>query len=138
MSDRRWTIGELARAGGVTVRTLHHYDRVGLVSPGERTAAGHRRYVGADVRRFYRARALCGLGLSLEQVAAVLQEAEDDLGSLRELLTTQLAALEIQAARFAEIGCTMQGGCKQLVDPLTGFDAVVHIGKVTPWHTFVE
>lgn len=56
MGDQRWSIGQLARASGVTVRTLHYYDQIGLVSPGERTAAGHRRYVEADVRRLYRVR----------------------------------------------------------------------------------
>jgi DNA-binding transcriptional MerR regulator len=89
VSERRWSIGELARASGVTVRTLHHYDRIGLVSPGERTPAGHRRYVEADVRRLYRVRTLCGMGLSLDEVAVVLRNAGDDLDSLRGLLTAQ-------------------------------------------------
>jgi DNA-binding transcriptional MerR regulator len=83
VSERRWSIGELARASGVTVRTLHHYDRIGLVSPGERTPAGHRRYVEADVRRLYRVRTLCGMGLSLDEVSVVLRNAGDDLDSLR-------------------------------------------------------
>ncbi|TCO59803.1 erythromycin esterase family protein [Actinocrispum wychmicini] len=42
------------------------------------------------------------------------------------------------ADRFAEIDCTVQGPYKQLVSPLTAFDAVVHIDKVTPWHTFID
>lgn len=112
---RRWTIGELARAGGVTVRMLHHYDRIGLVSASERTAAGHRRYTEADVRRFYRVRALCGLGLSLGEVAAALREPED-LRSLRDLLTAQLAALEDQSARLAEAASRVRG----LLDRLAG------------------
>src|SRR3954452_8391775 len=102
MSERRWSIGELARASGVTVRTLHHYDRIGLVSPGERTPLGHRRYAQADVRRLHRVRALCGLGVSLDDVAVVLRHAGDDLGSLRGLLTAQLADLEVRAARLKE------------------------------------
>lgn len=102
MNDRRWSIGELARASGVTVRTLHYYDQIGLVSPGERTAAGHRRYVEADIRRLYRVRALCGLGLSLDEVATVLRAPGDDLGSLRDLLVAQLADLEIQSGRIEE------------------------------------
>lgn len=92
----------MARASGVTVRTLHYYDQIGLLSPGERTAAGHRRYVEADIRRLYRVQALCALGLSLDEVAAVLREGVADLGSLRDLLTAQLADLEIQAGRIAE------------------------------------
>jgi len=109
VSERRWSIGELARAGGVTVRTLHYYDQIGLVSPGERTPAGHRRYVEADVRRLYRVRTLCGLGLSLEEVAAALRNAGDDLDSLRGLLTAQLADLEVQAARIEESTQRLRG-----------------------------
>ncbi|KAA2264918.1 MerR family transcriptional regulator [Solihabitans fulvus] len=117
MSERRWSIGELARASGVTVRTLHHYDRIGLVSPGERTAAGHRRYVEADVRRLYRVRALSGLGLSLGEVAAVLRRAAtEDLDSLRDLLTAQLADLARQADRIEESTRRVRG----LLDRLAG------------------
>jgi erythromycin esterase len=42
------------------------------------------------------------------------------------------------ARRFAEIDCTRQGPYKQLVNPLAAFDAVVHIDKITPWHTFID
>lgn len=109
MNERRWSIGELARASGVTVRALHHYDRIGLVCPGERTPAGHRRYVEADVRRLYRVRTLCGMGLSLDEVAVVLRNAVDDLGSLRGLLTAQLADLEARAARLEESAQRLRG-----------------------------
>src|SRR5689334_476473 len=64
----RWSIGELARAGGVTVRTLRHYDEIGLVTASERTSAGHRRYTARDLRRLYRVRALRALGMSLEDI----------------------------------------------------------------------
>ncbi|WP_235564540.1 MerR family transcriptional regulator [Modestobacter sp. Leaf380] len=45
------TVGELARLAGVTVRTLHHYDRIGLLTPSGRTAAGYRVYDVTDVDR---------------------------------------------------------------------------------------
>jgi DNA-binding transcriptional MerR regulator len=116
MSERRWSVGELARASGVTVRTLHHYDRIGLVSPGERTPSGHRRYAEADVRRLYRVRALCGLGFSLDEVAVVLRNAGDDLGSLRGLLTAQLADLEARAARIEESVQRLRGLLARLAE----------------------
>jgi erythromycin esterase len=70
-------------------------------------------------------------------------------GSLDVLLASAgspLALLDLRkvpedgpvADRFAEIDCTMQGPYKQLVNPLAAFDAVVHIDKVTPWHTFID
>ncbi|MGW4966306.1 MerR family transcriptional regulator [Nonomuraea sp. NPDC004186] len=106
---RRWTIGELARASGVTVRTLYHYDEIGLVRAGERTASGHRRYTEADLRRLYRVRALRGLGLSLDEIAEVLNRPEDDLGTLRDLLGAQLAEIEIQTARLGQLKQQISG-----------------------------
>jgi predicted transcriptional regulator len=49
-----YSVGELARLAGVSVRTLHHYDHIGLLVPSERTAAGYRQYSAADVARLHR------------------------------------------------------------------------------------
>ena len=46
-----YTIGQLANMAGVTVRTLHHYDQIGLLRPSARTAAGYRLYEEADLLR---------------------------------------------------------------------------------------
>ena len=54
------TVGALAEASGLTVRTLHPWDEIGLLRPAERSAAGHRRYSSEDVRRLYRIVALRG------------------------------------------------------------------------------
>ena len=89
----QWSIGELAKACGVTVRALHHYDEIGLLPPSGRTAAGHRRYNGQDVRRLYRIRALQTLGLPLTDIGTALGTRADDLGSLRTLLEKQLLHL---------------------------------------------
>lgn len=102
-AERRWTVGELAHTTGMTVRTLHHYDALGLVSPDERSAAGHRRYTAADVRRLYRVRALRQLGLSLPQIAAALDRTGDDSTDLRQLLTAQLRQLRAQAERISQL-----------------------------------
>lgn len=58
-----WRIGDLARGTGTTVRTLHHYDQLGLLSPSSRTAGGHRCYTSEDVRRLHRVIALRSFGL---------------------------------------------------------------------------
>ncbi|MCG2622400.1 MerR family transcriptional regulator [Arthrobacter sp. I2-34] len=100
---RRWSIGELARATGITVRTLHHYDAIGLLVAGERTAAGHRRYTEADVRRLYRIRSLQALGLSLAETAAVLTAPVEGLDSLEDLLATQLERLAAHAERLRQL-----------------------------------
>ncbi|HEX6026010.1 MAG TPA: MerR family transcriptional regulator, partial [Solirubrobacter sp.] len=74
-----YTVGALAEASGLTVRTLHHWDEIGLLRPAERAAAGHRRYSADDVRRLYRIIALRNLGLSLEQVGEALEREGPDL-----------------------------------------------------------
>src|SRR5262249_50707565 len=61
-------VGELASRTGLTVRTLHHYDEVGLLRPSRLTASGHRLYTAADVARLQRVISLRQLGFSLEEV----------------------------------------------------------------------
>jgi DNA-binding transcriptional MerR regulator len=61
-------VGELARRTGLTIRTLHHYDDIGLLRPSLHTEAGHRLYTAADVVRLQRVLALRQLGFSLEEV----------------------------------------------------------------------
>ena len=60
--EQSWKVGDLARITGLTVRALHHYDHIGLLSPSLRTAAGHRLYTAADVARLYRVCLLRRLG----------------------------------------------------------------------------
>jgi len=67
-------VGELARRTGLSVRTLHHYDAIGLLRPRRRTPSGHRLYGVADVARLLRVRALQQLGFSLEEVRACLDD----------------------------------------------------------------
>src|SRR3954447_7891151 len=92
-----WQIGELAKATGLTVRALHHYDRIGLLVPGSRGPGGHRRYSEADVRRLHQIVALRGFGLGLAEIATVLDggAALDPIALVRQQLdqvTEQLAA----------------------------------------------
>lgn len=88
--DRLWKVGELARASGLTIRALHHYDSIGLLVPG-RTDAGHRVYSGADVERLYRVLALRGVGMALDEIRAVL----DDAGvSLMDTVRRHITAVE--------------------------------------------
>ncbi|MDB5438082.1 MAG: nolA, partial [Caulobacteraceae bacterium] len=94
---RRWSVGALAKAAGVTVRTLHHYEQEGLLAPPARTEGGHRLYEVADVERLYRIRALCELGLSLDEARRALAGGAD----LAELLIVHLAGVEAEIARLS-------------------------------------
>ncbi|WP_433597595.1 MerR family transcriptional regulator [Nocardia sp. CA-135953] len=72
-------VGELATTAGLTVRTLHYYDEIGLLSPSRRSSAGHRLYSDQDVERLYRIGLLRQLGLQLDEVAAALGDPDRDL-----------------------------------------------------------
>jgi DNA-binding transcriptional MerR regulator len=71
-------VGEVARLAGVTVRTLHHYDRIGLLSPSDRTATGYRVYTEHDLDRLHQVLVYRELGFPLEEVAALLDDADAD------------------------------------------------------------
>jgi DNA-binding transcriptional MerR regulator len=88
-------VGELARATGLTVRTLHHYDAIGLLTPSGRTSGGHRRYDESDVARLYRICLLRRLGVPLEQIGRTL---EDPAWSFAAAVRRHAAQLEQRAA----------------------------------------
>lgn len=66
------TVGDVARRTGMTVRTLHHYDAIGLVQPSGRSASGYRLYHPRDIERLHAVQSLKQLGLSLETIGATL------------------------------------------------------------------
>jgi MerR family transcriptional regulator, thiopeptide resistance regulator len=71
-------VGEVAALAGVTVRTLHHYDRIGLVTPSGRTAAGYRDYAPADLDRLHQVLVYRELGFPLEEIATLLDDPDAD------------------------------------------------------------
>jgi len=84
-------IGEIADATNLTVRTLHYYEEIGLLTPAARSAAGHRLYGSAAVEQLYRISMLRQLGLPLEQIRITLETSETDV---RSLIGDHLSALE--------------------------------------------
>ncbi|MGP4109948.1 MerR family transcriptional regulator [Streptomyces sp. 4N509B] len=96
------TVGQLARIAGVSVRTLHHYDAIGLLVPGERGPAGHRGYGEAEVERLQQILFYRELGFPLEEIATLLDDpAADPLAHLRRqhgLLTGRIARLRAMVA----------------------------------------
>ncbi|WP_405138755.1 MerR family transcriptional regulator [Nocardia sp. NBC_01388] len=97
MAEKVWRVGDLARATGVTVRALHHYDQLGLLAPSSRTSGGHRSYTESDVHRLHRIVALRGFGFPLEDIAALLHADPDQ--DPRDLLRQQLTLVEDGIAR---------------------------------------
>jgi MerR family transcriptional regulator, thiopeptide resistance regulator len=74
----RWSVGDLARLSGVTVRTLHHYDRIGLLRPTVRSPAGYRGYDQADLARLQRILGYRELGFALDDIASLLDDPDND------------------------------------------------------------
>ncbi|SEF22646.1 MerR family transcriptional regulator [Variovorax sp. NFACC27] len=89
-------VGELARHTGLTVRTLHHYDAIGLLAPSARSEAGYRLYDAADVARLHAIQALRLLGLPLAEIGALLGK---EGGSMPAIIARQIESLDQQIAQ---------------------------------------
>ena len=111
MTKAYWKIGELAKRTGVSVRTLHHYDEIELLSPSHRTESGHRLYGREEVVRLQQILSLRQMGLSLGDVAGMLARRKTDaqkiikqhIARLRQQIAAQqdlCARLEAIAARY--------------------------------------
>ncbi|MER6629878.1 MerR family transcriptional regulator [Streptomyces sp. NPDC000987] len=100
-----YSVGQVAGFAGVTVRTLHHYDDIGLLAPSGRSRAGHRRYSDADLDRLQQILFYRELGFPLDEVAVLLDDLATGRGDPRahlrrqhELLTARIERLQKMAA----------------------------------------
>jgi MerR family transcriptional regulator, thiopeptide resistance regulator len=100
-----YSVGQVAGSAGVTIRTLHHYDEIRLLSPSGRSAAGYRIYEEADLERLQRILFYRELGFTLDKIAAIMDDPRTDaVGHLRrqrgllieriERLRTMVAAID--------------------------------------------
>lgn len=118
-------IGELADATGLTVRTLHHYEQIGLLVASGRSDAGHRRYSDADVDRLYRISLLRNLGLPL---AAIAEALDDPAWSLPAAVGAQLDELDRQIDRLSGLRRQVSAVVRSLAEgaaPTT--DHLIHL-----------
>lgn len=124
-SEHEYTVGATARLVGISVRTLHHYDHIGLVVPSGRTAAGYRLYRDADVERLHQVLTYRELGFSLEQIATLLDDPAVDawahlrdqhdllieridrlhrmVAAVEDMMTAKKKGVQLTAAEQAEI-----------------------------------
>ncbi|MEU0371654.1 MerR family transcriptional regulator [Streptomyces sp. NPDC006283] len=97
-----YSVGQVARFAGVTVRTLHHYDEIGLLRPSGRSHSGHRRYDDGDLDRLQQILFYRELGFPLDEVAALLDDPDADpqehLRRQHELLSARITQLQEMAA----------------------------------------
>ena len=101
------TVGQTADLVGVSVRTLHHWDAIGLVRPSGRTAADYRLYGTADVARIHRVLVYRELGLALADIAALLDDpGADEVAHLRrqrQALLGRISRLQEMVSAVDEI-----------------------------------
>ena len=93
-------VGQLAKQVSLSVRTLHHYDEIGLLSPSVRTPAGHRVYNSKDIALLHRIQALKQLGLSLQKIAEIIQKNSQ---SLPDIIAQQISAIDREMAQAAQL-----------------------------------
>ncbi|NMO19903.1 MerR family transcriptional regulator [Pyxidicoccus fallax] len=129
-SGRRWRIGELAAATGLTVRTLHHYEHIGLLAPAARTEGRQRLYDEHDVQRIFRIRTLRDLGLPLEEVGRML---EDDGASLGDILRSHLDRVDAELQRLGQLRTLLDHACAQadrIIEPDDALAAIEAMSRV--------
>jgi DNA-binding transcriptional MerR regulator len=132
------TVGQMAELAGVTVRTLHHYDGLDLLTPGTRSAAGYRLYENADCERLQEILFYRELGLGLDEIKSMLQNPEydragalrdqrDPLALRRDRLQTMIGVVET-ALDAHEKGITMTK--EEMFEVFGDFDPKVHEAEV--------
>jgi DNA-binding transcriptional MerR regulator len=122
-----YQVGEVAGLTGVSVRTLHHYDRIGLLRPQQRTAAGYRLYGEQDLLRLQQILTLRYLGFSLKRIGELLDRPNFDLA----------ASLRVQERVLRERMAELDGIATVLGDLVTAYrrdgawnwDLVIHASE---------
>ena len=97
MSSKGLSVSQLAKLAKISVRTLHHYDEIGLFPAGVRTEAGYRRYDRADLERLQQILFFRELGFPLEEIRRLLTDPSFDVSAAlvlqRQLLMEKIAHL---------------------------------------------
>lgn len=99
-SRRFWRVGELSGATGLTVRTFHHYNQIGLLTPSQRTAGGHRLYSTEDVGRLSLIVILRRAGMSLKEIKDLICQESLDVAELIERQAEDLESALIETMAF--------------------------------------
>lgn len=132
--DDRMTIGALADAAGISVRTIRHYEAEGLLTPSARTPAGHRVFDRGAALRLYRIVALRRLGLAVADIGELL-EARDEQAALRTAAIRHLADLDRQIEAATALRTTVAAlVAADDPDPTTALEATamtIELDRIT-------
>jgi len=109
LKTANYTVGRVAALSAVTIRTLHHYDEIGLLSPSGRSASGYRIYEESDIERLQQILFYKELGFDLKEIATIVDDpGTDALGHLRRQRTLLLARIERLGAMVDAIDYEME------------------------------
>ena len=127
---RTYRVQQFAALAGVTVKTLHHYDRLGLLCP-QRTASGYRVYADADLQRLAQVTALKLVGVPLKGIAPLLKgrssPLEEVLRSQREVLVLKRQSLDRAIEAIDEAARRREAGGSTDVDVLRALIEVIEM-----------
>ncbi|GAA2092737.1 MerR family transcriptional regulator [Microlunatus panaciterrae] len=131
MSETQFQIGQVAERTELSIRTLRHYDEVGLVTPSARSAGGFRLYTEDDVRRLLVIRRMKPLAFSLDEMRRLL-EALDTLATSTSTATERAAAraFVVECHRRAEDSCQLLRRQLGYAEELT--ELLARLGADTP------
>ncbi len=113
-------VAAVARRTGVSVRTLHYYEEIGLLKPSARTAAGHRLYTPADIQRLQQIRSLQQLGLPLSAVGDCLTDERFDA---RQVISDHLVKVQEQRSDLERLELQLKKLANQLASDDRGDNA---------------
>jgi MerR family transcriptional regulator, thiopeptide resistance regulator len=123
-NEKLFQAREFAELTGVTVRTLHHYDRLGLLKPSRYTGAGYRLYSERDLARLEQIVALKFIGFSLKEIKDILKRDSFDMS---EALRRQREAIEEKRRRL-----------DQAIQAIQRAEYVIGTTREAGWETFIK
>ena len=131
MAQETWRVSEVARIAKVSVRTLHHYDEIGLLAPGRRSAAGYRLYGRAELERLQQILIYRELGFPLDAIARLLDEPAlgraRALRAQRELLGEKKTRTEAMIRSVDRAIATLEGTVEMSTEEMfEGFEDLAH------------
>lgn len=145
MATVELTVGELAKQTGVTVRTLHHYDSIGLLRPSKHTAAGYRLYTAADITRLQQVMSLRQIGFTLEEVRACLDRDKFSplevvrlhASRLREQIELQAVLAERLDTLAEHLAATGEVSAAEFTDAVAAMTVIERHCPAEAWSEFV-